>query len=198
MIKAIYLDIGGVLLSNGWDTAMRKKAAAKFGIDFDSMNKRHDLMFGAHELGKISLDTYLDYVVFNEKRDFTFEEFKKFMFDQSVPHVDMIDYIRELKKKYGLKIGLISNEGRDLTLYRVQWLKDFVDFFAVSCFVHMKKPDPDFFKLALDLGQIPAKEVIYIDDRPMLVEMANSLGFKGLHHTDFASTKKTLEGWLNP
>jgi putative hydrolase of the HAD superfamily len=191
-VKGIYLDIGGVLLTNGWDTAMRKKAAAHFGFDFEEMDARHALMFEAHELGKISLDTYLDFTLFYEKRTFTNEQFKQYMRDQSLPHQEMIDLIQSLKKQHGLKVGTISNEGRELTRHRVQWLKSFVDFFVVSCFVHLKKPDPAIYQLALDVGQIPAHEVVYIDDRGVLVEVANSLGFKGLHHTGFETTKKAL------
>lgn len=191
-IRAIYLDIGGVLLTNGWDSASRKKAAAEFGLNFEEMNSKHRLMFGAHELGKLSLDTYLDYVVFDEKRKFSKEDFKKFMYAQSQPHVEMIDLIRDLKKKHHLKIGLISNEGLELTLHRVQWLVDFTDFFCVSCFVHVKKPDPTIFQLALDLGQIPANQVAYIEDRKLYADLAKSLGFKAIHHTDVDTTKKQL------
>ncbi len=192
-IKGIYADIGGVLLTNGWDTSSRKKAASRFGFDFDGMNARHNLMFGAHELGKISLDAYLDYVVFNEKRDFSKEAFKQFMLDQSQPHQEMLDLIRSLKMKHGLKIGLISNEGRELTEHRVKWVKEFADFICVSCFVGMKKPDPAIFHLALDLGQIPPHEIVYIDDRELLVKMAISLGMKGLHHTSYEKTKQEFK-----
>lgn len=191
-IKALYVDIGGVLLTNGWDFSSRKKAAALFGFDFEAMNARHALMFGAHELGKITLSTYLEYTVFNEKREFTKEQFVHFMMEQSEPHQEMLDLIRSLKKKYGLKIGIISNEGRELTLHRLKWI-DFADFFCVSCFVQMKKPDPQIFHLALDLGQIPANQVVYIDDRELLVKMAVSLGFHGLHHTSYGKTISTLK-----
>lgn len=190
-IRALYVDIGGVLLTNGWDSSSRKKAASQFGFDFEAMNARHSLMFGAHELGKISLDTYLEYTVFNEKREFTKEQFVQFMKAQSQPHQEMLDLIRLLKKKHSLKIGIISNEGRELTEHRLKWI-DFADFYCVSCFVQMKKPDPAIYHLALDLGQIPAHEVIYIDDRELLVKMAISLGFQGLHHTSYATTKAML------
>ncbi len=194
-ITTLFLDIGGVLLTNGWDQGSRKRAAETFGLDYDEMSERHHLTFDTYEEGKLSLDEYLKRVVFYRERSFSQEEFKKFMYDQSQPYPDMIKLIRGLKTQYGLRVAAVSNEGRELTIYRVQQfeLRTFVDFFVSSCFVHYRKPDEDIYRIALDISQSQANQVVYIDDRGMFVEVARELGLTGVIHTGYESTRKSLE-----
>jgi putative hydrolase of the HAD superfamily len=193
-IVALFLDIGNVLLTNGWDHGMRQQAAENFGLDYEEMNERHHLTFDTYEEGKLSLAEYLERVVFYKPRSFSPEEFKHFMFAQSKPMGEMIQLVQELKQRYGLKIAAVSNEGRELTLHRVKKfeLSSFIDFFISSCFVHLRKPDRDMYRLALDCAQVEAEQVVYIDDRPMFVEVAATLGINGIHHRDFASTRNDL------
>ena len=195
-ITTLFLDIGGVLLTNGWDTHIRTLAAEKFGLDYDEMNERHHLTFDTYEEGKLSLDGYLNRVVFYQARSFSREEFKAFMYAQSQPFPDMIELMRGLKAQYGLEIAAVSNEGRELTVYRVKQfgLGTFIDFFVSSCFVHYRKPDEDMYRIALDIAQVTPQRVVYIDDRPMFVEVAQSLEIRGIIHKNFETTRKTLEG----
>ncbi len=196
-ITTLFLDIGGVLLTNGWDHNSRKRAADTFGLDYNEMSERHHLTFDTYEEGKLSLDEYLARVVFYQERSFSREDFKKFMYAQSKPYPDMIKLMRGLKTQYGLRVAAVSNEGRELTMYRVQQfeLRTFVDFFVSSCFVHYRKPDEDLYRIALDISQSQAGQVIYIDDREMFVEVARELGLTGIIHTDYESTRKSLEGF---
>lgn len=193
-ITTVFIDIGGVLLTNGWDHLSRKLAAKKYKLDFDEMETRHQLIFSTYELGKLDLKNYLDYVVFYQKRKFTPAQFKKFMLDQSQPYPEMLELIHQLKIKYNLKIAVVSNESRELNSYRVQKFKlgDFVDFFASSCIVQLRKPDPEIYRLALDIAQVPANQVVYIDDRPLFVDIAKNLDMRGIHHTDYKSTYHQL------
>ncbi len=194
-IKALFLDIGGVLLTNGWDRSMRRRAAETFHLDQADTDERHHLTFDTFEAGKLSLDEYLNRTIFFQERPFSREDFKAFMFSQSQPHPEMITLVRALKKRHRLKIAVVSNEGRELTLHRIRKfsLADFVDFFVVSCFVHFRKPDTDTFRMALDLAQVPPEQVIYVEDRLMFIEVARGLGIRGVHHTGYASTKAALE-----
>jgi putative hydrolase of the HAD superfamily len=193
-INTLFLDIGGVLLTNGWDRKARQKAIELFSLDPEETEERHSLTFDTYEVGKIDLTEYLTRVVFYKKRSFTPDQFRAFMFKQSKPFPDMLEMMRYLKKQYCLKIAVVSNEGRELTEYRISTFKlnDFVDFFISSCFVHFRKPDADIFRVALDTAQVPAKQVLYIEDRPMFVQVAESLGIKGITHRDFQSTAKKL------
>jgi putative hydrolase of the HAD superfamily len=194
-ITAFFLDIGGVLLTNGWSRDLRQHAADRFGLDYEDMDERHHMTFGTYEEGKLSLDQYLDRVIFFKDRPFTREDFKAFMFAQSEPLPEMIEFVCRLKQAYQLKIAAVSNEGRELTIYRVKKfnLTRFIDFFIASCFVHFRKPDEDIYRIALDCAQVPAEEVVYIDDRAMFVEIAQGLGIRGIVHTGFESTRKKLK-----
>jgi putative hydrolase of the HAD superfamily len=195
----IFTDIGGVLLTNGWDREGRKKAVRHFKLDPEETEERHHLTFDTYESGKISLSEYLKRLVFYTKRNFTEEEFRNFMFDQSKPFPDMLALIRGIKEKYGIKIAVVSNEGRELNDHRIRKFKlgEFVDFFISSCFVHFRKPDADIFKVALDIAQVPAEKVIYLEDRPLFVQVADTLGIRGIIHHDFETTRTELAkvGW---
>lgn len=195
-VSTLFLDIGGVLLTNGWDHNMRKAAADKFELDYEEMNERHHLTFDTYEEGKLSLGDYLRRVVFYEEKSFSQEDFKNFMFAQSKPKDEMINLIKSLKERYELKVAAISNEGRELTIHRVKKfeLSSFIDFFISSCFVHFRKPDVDMYRLALDCAQVPAEEAFYIDDRAMFVEVAAGLGIHGIQHTSFERTRDALAG----
>ena len=196
-ITTLFLDIGNVLLTNGWDRHMRKTAAEKFHLDHEEMNERHHLTFDTYEEGKLSLDEYLTRLVFYEDRPFAREDFKAFMFAQSQQTPEMAQtaaLIKGLKAAYGLKVATVSNEGLELTRYRIKKfnLKEFVDFFISSCFVHYRKPDADLYRLALDCAQVMPEQALYIDDRLMFVEVARRMGMNGIHHTGYESTRQQL------
>ena len=193
-VTALFLDIGGVLLTNGWDRYSRQLAAKSFDLDLDDMEERHHLTFDTYEVGKLTLDEYLHRVVFYRKRSFTPARFRKFMFAQSKPFPQMIDLVQTLKIQRGLKIAVVSNEGRELTEYRIRTFKlnALVDFFISSCFVHFRKPDADIYRVALDIAQVAPEQVVYIEDRPMFVQVAETLGLRGIHHTDYESTLAKL------
>jgi putative hydrolase of the HAD superfamily len=186
----MFLDIGGVLLNNGWDHHARKRAATNFKLDWAEMEERHNLNFNTYEEGKVTLEEYLRRVVFYRERPFTHARFRRFMFAQSKPYPEMIELAARLKVRHGLKIIVVSNEGRELNAYRIRKFKldGFVDSFISSCFVHLRKPDADIFRLALDTAQAPARQVVYIENTPMFVQIAEGLGIRSILQTDYRST----------
>jgi putative hydrolase of the HAD superfamily len=193
-ITCVFLDIGGVLLTNGWDHHARKRAAAYFRLELAEMEDRHHLTFDTYEEGKLTLKEYLGRVVFHKKQPFTRARFRRFMFAQSKPYPEMIELIARLKVRHELKIAVVSNEGRELNAYRIRKFKldGFVDFFISSCFVHLRKPDADIFRLALDIAHVPARQVVYIENTPMFVQVAEGLGIRSILHTDYRSTRAKL------
>jgi len=193
-VTALFLDIGGVMLTNGWDRKARAAAAQQFGLDLDELTDRHRMTFDTYESGKLDLEEYLSRVIFYEERPFTKQQFRDFMFAKSEAYPDMIQLVRDLKVKYGLKIAVVNNEGRELNQHRIQRFKlyEFVDFFISSCFVHFRKPDADIWRVALDIAQVPLENVVYIDDRPMFVEVAVGLGLRGIAHKKYEQTRDQL------
>ncbi|KQS37128.1 HAD hydrolase-like protein [Pedobacter sp. Leaf194] len=196
-ITTLFTDIGGVLLTNGWDRKARGEAAVLFNLDSVDLEERHHLTFDTYEVGKLTLDEYLERIVFFEERSFSYDDFKGFMFKKSLPYNDMIALICDLKQKYHLKVAVISNEGRELNQYRINTFKlnEFVDFFVSSSFVHFRKPDADIFKVAIDISQSDVATSLYIDDRMLFVQVAEGLGLKGIHHSTYEDTKAQLAAY---
>lgn len=197
LITTLFLDIGGVLLTDGWGNKSRRLAAKKFVLNREEIENRHSQAFDTYELDKLTIEEYLNRVVFYKKRSFTQAQFRKFMFDQSRPFPEMIELIRKLKSEYGLKIVAVSNEARELNSHRIRKFKldEFVDFFISSCFVHLRKPDADIFRLALDTVQVPARQIVYIENTPMFVKIAEGLGIRSILHTDYESTCAKLSAF---
>ncbi len=198
--KILFSDIGGVLLTNGWGHESREAASKKFGIAYSELDVLHDFIFNVWEMGKISMDVYLDTVVFNHSRNFSREAFKDFMFEQSQELPGMLSWFVNWKKEnHDIKIISINNEPRELNEYRIRKyrLHDFFDAFVSSCVVGMRKPDPGIFRLALGIAQAEPHECLYFDDRPMLVNAAKKEGIHAYHHESFESTKKIITSLIS-
>jgi putative hydrolase of the HAD superfamily len=193
-ITTLFLDIGGVLLTNGWDTALRKQTAEHFGVDHDEVDARHRVTYDTYEEGKMSWDAYLKQILFFAPRTFSAEEVKAYILGQARAYDDMIDLVKKLRVVYGLRVAVVSNEGREIAIDRITRfrLKEFVDFFIVSAFVHFRKPDLDIYRLALDVAQVEPDHVAYIDDRPLLCEVASELGLHCIQNRDTATTRAAL------
>ncbi|HZJ36834.1 MAG TPA: HAD-IA family hydrolase [Gillisia sp.] len=198
-VQVVFFDVGGVLLTNGWGHESRQKAAKVFGLNYDELDVLHDFIYNVHEIGKISLDDYLDTVIFNRPRDFTKNEFKDFMFAQSVELPDMLQWLIKWKQAYGFRVISINNEGKELNDYRIEkfGLHQCFDAFISSGEVGMRKPDPGIYRLAMGIAQVNPEDCVYFDDRAMLVQQAQKLGIRSFHHQDFETTKKNLEALKN-
>jgi putative hydrolase of the HAD superfamily len=193
-VTCLFLDVGGVLLTDAWDRHARKRAAKSFKFESTEMEERHHLIFETFEEGKLTLEEYLSLVVFYKKRPFTRTQFQRFMFAQSRPFPEIVDMVAKLKTRHGLKIAVVSNEARELNEHRIRRFKldRLADFFVSSCFVHIRKPDPDIFRLALDIAQQPPRQIVYIENTPMFIEVAKGLGIRGILHKDYESTLARL------
>lgn len=193
-ITCLFLDIGGVVLSDGWGHVFRSRAATKFQIDYDELEDRHQQAWAAHELDQITMDAYLDLVVFHCSRPFTKAQFIAFIYEQSQADEQMLALIRSIKRTHGLKIIVVSNEGRELNDYRIRTfnLGNLVDTFISSCYVHLRKPDTAIFRLALDVSRVPVDNIISIDNTAMHVQVAEALGIRSILHTDLQSTADQL------
>ena len=193
-ITTLFLDIGDVLLTDGWDHQARKRAATNFKLAFAEMEERHHMTFETFEDGKLTMEEYLGLVVFYQKRSFTRTQFQRFMFAQSKACPGMIELFAQLKIRHGLKIIALSNEARELNAHRIRKfrLNALMDVFVSSCFVQIRKPDEAIFRLALDIAQTPIGQILYIDNTPMFVQIAESLGIRSILHTGIESTRAKL------
>ena len=168
-----------------------------FALDQEALTRRHNLVFTLYEEGKLSLDEYLDRTVFYERRPFSRQDFQSFMLAQSEARPQMIELVRDVKARHGLKVVAISNEGWELAAHRIEKfaLKTFIDLFIFSCFVRCRKPDLDIYQMALDIAQVPPEAVLYVEDQSMFVEVAKSLGIRAFQHLNYKFTRNSLADW---
>ncbi|MBV9268615.1 MAG: HAD-IA family hydrolase [Acidobacteriaceae bacterium] len=192
---AVFSDIGGVLGTNGWDTALRMKIAAHFRCDPDEVQGRHRLMFDSYERGYMTFEAYIRQVFMFRPRHFTWEEVRDFAYNESIAWDQNIDLLRQLRRRNNITLALISNEGQGLTEHRVSkfGLREISDFMIFSYFVHLRKPDAEIWKLALNLAQVSPAESVYIDDRKIFADVAAQLGFKSIHHETLERTRAQLQ-----
>ena len=191
-IRALFLDIGGVILTNGWGHESRQLAADKFGLNKEYLEERHQQVYNAFQLGKLTLEEYLQTVIFYQQQDFSVDDFKAFMYEQSKALVGSIEFFKEMKRIHNLKVIAVSNEARELNEYRIKTfgLDELFDAYVSSCYVHLQKPDKDILKLACDIFHLTPAQVLYIDDNIMLTDFARSMGFQAIHFLGVDWTKR--------
>lgn len=194
-IETIFTDIGGVLLTNGWDREARKLAVDFFHLDANEFEERHREVVDDLETGVLTLDGYLRHVVFFEAKSFSLHDFQEFMFGCSKPNQEMIELLKNAKAALGCKIAALSNEGKELGRYRIEkfQLKEVIDYFIVSSFVGVAKPDERIYKLAINISQSHPSKIVYIDDRPVLVDAGKRMGLHTILHHSAAETRSELE-----
>lgn len=195
-LNVLFLDIGGVLLTNGWGHESRQRAAAHFGFDYERMNALHEIVFDIYEQGSVSLDFYLNIILFYEPRPFTKEAFIDFMLHESKELPGTLQWFLQWKKaKPGLRIFSLNNEPKDLQEHRVKTfgLSRLFDGFICSCDVGLRKPNPQIYELALTVAGVTPDECFYIDDREVLVRAGSWAGLRARQHKTFEETKQFLE-----
>lgn len=183
-ITTLFWDIGGVILTNGWDHEARKEAAVTFHFDWDEFRDRHDLSFPAFDSGLITLNEYLDRTLFYRSRPFSREEFTAFMFAQSKEFPEtraILDKVTNTKKYF---VAALNNEPLELNQYRIEAFdlrRNFLVFFS-SCYVRARKPEETIFRVALEVTQRPPEQCLFIDDRLLNLESPRKLGMNTIHH----------------
>lgn len=183
-ITTLFWDIGGVIMTNGWDTPARRLAVDTFHLDWEEFNDRHDLSFPAFDSGNISLGEYLNRTLFYRPRSFTREDFTALMFAQSKEYPEARAVLDSLARKNKYFIGSINNEPFELNEYRIATFhlrRDFQVFFS-SCYLHTRKPEETIFRIALEVTQRPPQECVFIDDRPLNLENPRKLGMNAIHY----------------
>lgn len=193
-IRAIFWDVGGVLLTNAWDRTERAEALEHFQLDPEEFHARHEMVVSSFERGKITLDEYLDRTVLYRERSFTREMFRDYMFSLSKPFPEVLEFARALAESGKYFMGTLNNESRELNYYRIEkfGLRMIFRLFISSCFVGFRKPERDIYRLALEITQVPAERCCFIDDRALNLECAAKLGM----HTIQMQTLEQLQGDL--
>ncbi|MGA9978802.1 MAG: HAD family phosphatase [Candidatus Sulfotelmatobacter sp.] len=193
-IRAIFWDVGGVLLTNAWDHVQRMATLDHFHLDEAEFHDRHEMVVSSFERGKITLDEYLDRTVFYRTREFPRDAFKAYMFSLSQPFPEVLSLARNLAQSGNYFMGTINNESRELNLYRIEknGLRNIFRVFVSSCFVGLRKPEVDIYRMALEITQMPALECCFIDDRALNLECATKLGMQTIEMQTLDHLQKSL------
>lgn len=193
-ISALFWDNGGVILTNGWDRDARHRAVDNFQLDWTEFEDRHELVLNAFETGELSLDDYLKRTVFYRPRAYTPDDFKKFMFDQSQPFPDTLSFAVGLARTPKYLMAALNNESLEINEYRIATfkLRECFDIFLSSCYLHVRKPDPEIYRLALKITQRAPAECILIDDRALNLECAHELGINTILYKDVNQLREEL------
>jgi putative hydrolase of the HAD superfamily len=195
-ISTILWDVGGVLLTNGWDHLERAAVLKKFEVDSDSFEQRHELANDPWEKGLITGEEYLLRTVFYEPRPFTPADFLQAMKERSVLLPDTaMRILQDLAASEEVELAMLNNEARELNDYRIERfeLGRYFDSFFSSCYVGLRKPDPKIFDLALDVLQRDPEEVVFIDDRQGNCDAAETLGIHAIRYIEEAQCVQALE-----
>jgi putative hydrolase of the HAD superfamily len=182
-ITSLFWDVGGVVLTNGWDHNSRMEATKAFGLDWEEFRERHDLSMPAFDSGQISLNQYLDRTLFYRTRPFTREDFTAFMFAQSKEYPENRKVLDDVVRTGKYYVASINNEPRELNNYRVEAFnlrRDFQAFFS-SCYLGARKPEETIYRIALEVSQRPPEKSVFIDDRPLNLECPRRLGMHAIH-----------------
>lgn len=193
-ITALFWDVGGVLLTNGWDRASRRRAADRFELDWEDFQDRHELLSSDFETARLSLDEYLQRTVFYRSRPFSKDEFKDFMFSQSQPQQETLAIVKDLARSNSRVMATLNNESLELNLYRIEHfrLRDYFDVFLSSCFLGVRKPERAIYHLATQITQQSPDRCLFIDDRELNLECARLMGMRTIHYENPVQLRQWL------
>jgi putative hydrolase of the HAD superfamily len=193
-VAMIFWDVGGVLLTNGWDRRARRAAAETFGLDLDEFEYLHESTMPDFELGRLDLDEYLRRTVFHRDRPFTFEAFRAFVHAQSQPKPDSLAVLRDVAASRSYQIAMLNNESRALNLYRIRTfgLDRLFHLYFSSCFLGVRKPSLEIYERVLDIVQLDPARCLLIDDRAANLEYPAKRGWRTIRFTDAAVLRREL------
>ena len=194
-VPTLFFDVGGVLLTNAWDTAARKRAAEAFGLDYGELQTRHEMLKTALETGRLGLDAYIHKTVFHRSRSFSPQDFQLFMYSQSQPLDDSLEWVRSLAATGKYRLFTLNNESRELHEYRVRTFRLHAVFngFFTSCYLGQVKPDEAIYLNALGIAGCGRRQAVFIDDRPLNVEPAVALGLDAVQYQGFDALRAYLK-----
>jgi putative hydrolase of the HAD superfamily len=193
-VSTLFWDNGGVILTNGWDRDSRQRAVEKFHLDWADFEDRHELMLHTFETGELSLDDYLRRTVFYRPRPFTVEDFKTFMFQQSQPFPESLDFLAALARTRRYMLASLNNESLEINEYRIAQfkLRDYFEAFFSSCYLGLRKPGAEIYSRALQITQRKPEECVLIDDRGLNLECAQEMGMQTIQFKNVAQLRGDL------
>ena len=180
-IKTIFWDIGGVLLTNGWDKEERTEVLSRLGVDLADYESRHEEANYFWERGLSTAEHFFNVTVLNQNPNLTFSElWPQVCAESKILHPGCLDILGELATSGRYKLATLNNESRELNQHRLDAfrLRPFFDYFLCPGYVHEMKPHPDIYRAAIEISGHVAETAVFIDDKAENCDAAASLGMQ--------------------
>ena len=194
--RIIFWDIGGVVLTNGWDRRSRAEAAHVFDFDLPDFETRHANVIDDFDCGRLSLEEYLTETLFYRSRSFTRRAFEEFVYAQSQPDHEVLRILERLVTDGGAVMVALNNESSPLNQYRIDRfdLRRYFRCFLSSCYLGVRKPHDAIYERALQIMQTPPEDCLFIDDRSENLEPAKRLKMRTMHFVNADQLRRDLTG----
>ena len=184
-IRTVFWDLGGVVLTNGWDLSQRTRVLSRLGVDLKAYEELHVSANYDWERGLITAREFFTETVLrpNPRLGLTFEVLWPQVCAQSkVLHPECLDILAELKSQGKVRVATLNNESRELNEHRLDAfkLRSLFDYFICSGYVHEMKPKPGIYEAAIDISGFEPEQTLFIDDKLENCEAAAELGIRAL------------------
>ena len=184
-IKTIFWDIGGVLLTNGWDVNQRARVLNRLGVDLKAYEKIHDSVNYFWERGLMSARDFFERTVLstNPQLSLSFEELWELVCGESkVLHPESFEILDDLRRSGEFRLATLNNESRELNDYRLEkfGLRQYFDYFICSGYVHEMKPLAEIYRAATDVSGLPPETALFIDDKQENCDAAEAMGMNAI------------------
>ena len=185
-VKTIFWDVGGVLLTNGWDIDQRGRVLASLGVNVAAYEAVHDEVNFFWERGLISAQDFFERTVLetNPQLGLTFDGLWKLVCGESrVLYPECFDMIANLRRTGVYRVATLNNESKELNRYRIDTfhLRSFFDYFICSGYIHEMKPLPEIYRAAIDISGFAAETAVFIDDKRENCDAARGFGMNAIH-----------------
>lgn len=196
-IKTIFWDIGGVLLTNGWDINQRARVLTALGVDLPAYEAVHEDVNYYWERGLISAQDFFEQTVLetNPQLNLSFDHLWQLVCAESkVLHQECFDILAALKRADRYHLATLNNESRELNRHRLNafHLRRFFDYFICSGYVHEMKPLPDIYRAAIDISGFAPETALFIDDKQENCAAARALDMQAIHFESPAQLRASL------
>ena len=197
-IRTIFWDLGGVVLTNGWDHAQRTRVLGRLGVDLEAYEEAHERANYYWERGLITAKDFFRQTVLhrNPGLNLSFEAlWRQVCAESKVLHPECLDLLAELKQQGRYRLATLNNESRELNGYRLDAfkLRSLFDYFICSGYVHEMKPQAGIYRAAVDISGFEARQALFIDDKRENCEAAEAVGMRTIV---FASPEQLGEALL--
>ncbi len=182
-IRTIFWDLGGVLLTNGWDVHQRAHVLSSLGVNLPAYEAVHDIYNYFWERGLASAqDFFRDTVLLpNPQLQLTFDQLWPLVCAESkILHPECFDILAALQASGRYRLATLNNESRELNAHRLDAfdLRRFFSYFLCSGYLHEMKPAPGFYRYAIEISGLPPSSALFIDDKDENCAAARALGMQ--------------------